>query len=111
MGEKEIMEWAGWISAAAFSACYLPQLWKTWRLKSVEDISVWMWIIQGVAYLSGLMYGAWLDKWPLILNYSLGLLYTYIWLLMWIQFRDPRKEAIRKEVRQMLRELNDEKDY
>lgn len=78
----------GYISALCFSLCYLPQLWKTWRTKQVADISVLMWIIQGMAYSSGLVYGWYLSSIPLVLNYSLGLVYTSIWLCMWYKYKN-----------------------
>lgn len=92
------MELFGYISAICFFVGYLPQLWRTYKLRSVDDISVWMWVLTLIAYLSGLTYGIWLDKWPLILSYLLGLSCTVLMLIMYHMWYDPRKDAVRKEV-------------
>jgi len=99
------MEWFGWISTIAFSCAYLPQLYWTYRWKKVEDVSVSMWVLQGIAHCTGLVYGVYLGKAPLIIGYTLGLLYVYLWLLMWWAYRDPNQAYIRKVVRDLINDM------
>lgn len=87
------MEFFGWISALCFSLCYLPQIVRTWRKETVSDISVWMWVLQGGAYMSGLVYGLALEQAPLVFNYGLGLVYTVVWLGLWFKFRGGSDET------------------
>jgi len=94
----------GYISALCFSLCYLPQIIRTYRRKTVEDVSVWMWILQGAAYTTGFVYGASLHSKPLILNYGIGLGYTWIWLYLWWVYRDPAKDQAARIIRDVLKE-------
>jgi uncharacterized protein with PQ loop repeat len=94
----------GYISAMCFFLGYIPQLVRTYRLQTVDDISVWMWLLTLMAYISGGAYGIWLGKWPLIISYALGLYCTIMMLMMYYLYRDPRKDKIRTIVRGFLRD-------
>lgn len=109
------METLGYISALCFFIGYIPQLVRTYRLKSVDDISLWMWVITLLAYASGLSYGIYLNKNALILSYTLGLGCTAFMLLMYSLYRDPRKDKARRivagfisESQRKLKEKDDE---
>lgn len=106
------MEWFGYISAVGFFIAYIPQLVRTYRLKSVDDISLWMWVLTLGAYMSGLIYGLGLGEEPLILNYMIGVCCTLMMLLMYFLYRDPRKDEVRnivaREIKALRRKFNEE---
>jgi MtN3 and saliva related transmembrane protein len=104
MGKKEIMELFGYISAICFFIGYIPQLWRTYRLKSVDDISMWMWLVTLLAYVSGLIYGFQLNKLPLIISYLLGISCVVTMLSMYFTYRDVGKDRIRRLVRNFIKE-------
>ena len=81
------MELIGWIATIAFGACYWPQLYRSYKLKTVGDISVWAWILQFIGYVAGLFYGTLLHQWPLLVGYFHGLLCTIAFLLMYLKYR------------------------
>jgi len=81
------MELLGWITTLTFSMCYLPQLYRSWKRKSVGDVSVWSWIIQTFGYSIGLRYGIWLKQGPLIFGYIEGLLCSIVFLIMYWKYR------------------------
>ncbi|MGH7974920.1 MAG: SemiSWEET family sugar transporter [bacterium] len=80
------MEIIGWIVTFLFGVCYWPQLWRSYRRKSVGDISVVSWIIQTIAYLLGINYGIWLHEAPLIFGYIHGLICSVSFLIMWWRY-------------------------
>ena len=106
------MELFGYASAALFFLAYLPQLYRTYKLKKVDDISVWMWVLILGAHLTGLTYGVWLDKEPLIVGYLLGLNCTGMMIVMHCLYKDPRPDHARrmakKIIKDMMRRLKDE---
>jgi len=81
------MEWLGWLTTAAFSVCYWPQLYRSWKRKSVGDVSVWAWIIQSIGYAMGISYGLWLNQGPLIFGYCHGLFCSLLFLAMYWRYR------------------------
>ena len=95
MGEREVMdiEYFGYISALCFFLGYIPQLVRTYRLKTVDDISVEMWWLTFAAYSTGLVYGIWLGKTPLLLSYTLGFCCTTLMLVMYYIYISRSKEG------------------
>jgi len=72
------METIGWIGAILLAFCCLPQAIKTWRTKSVDDLSfimLWMWAVGEVMTFSYIIWtniniGEW--QMPLMINYGLN---------------------------------------
>lgn len=81
------MEIFGWLATLGFALCYWPQIYRTWKLKTVGDISFSGWFIQFLAYLCGLEYGFKLKQLPLIVGYLHGLLCTVILLILYKKYR------------------------
>ena len=82
-----LMEAFGWISALLFGTCYIPQLYRTIRLRSVEDISIMMWVLVAGACLTGLIYAVSIRAVPLIVNYSFELVLTIIFMILYVKYR------------------------
>ncbi len=81
------MQLLGWLTTLAFAFCYWPQLYKTWKRKTVGDISVWPWFIQSVGYATGIAYGALLHQWPLLVGYIHGLLCSLLFLVLYYKYK------------------------
>jgi uncharacterized protein with PQ loop repeat len=81
------MEFMGWLATIAFGICYWPQIYHSYKLKTVGDISPWSWTIQLVGYVLGFFYGAWLKQMPLIIGYAHGLFCTILLLCMYRKYR------------------------
>lgn len=85
------MEIVGWIVTVLFGVCYWPQIYRSYKLKSVGDISVLAWSIQTVAYAIGISYGIWLKQAPLIFGYVHGLLCSALFLVLYFKYRGKTK--------------------
>ena len=46
----------GWIATLLFTGMVIPQFIKTYKSKSVEDVSIWMFLVALVANLVALRY-------------------------------------------------------
>jgi len=81
------MELFGWAATIAFGLCYWPQIWHSYKVKTVNDISCAAWVIQLIGYVTGMFYGIGLKQMPLIVGYSHGLFCTLLFLLLYIKYR------------------------
>ncbi len=97
-----MIELFGYISAICFIFCFIPQIIRTWRLKSVDDISVWVYVLLTIGYSASLIYGMSLGEWPLISKDILGVSLSLLMLLMVYAYRDSRKDDVRKIVSDFL---------
>ncbi|MCI0751351.1 MAG: SemiSWEET family transporter [Flammeovirgaceae bacterium] len=64
------MNWINWVGhAGAFlsSITFIPQVYKVWQTKSVGDLSLAMMLIVFSSTIVWLVYGAYLDLWPVII--------------------------------------------
>jgi MtN3 and saliva related transmembrane protein len=58
----------GYSAGAITSLTFLPQVIKTWKVKSAKDISLLMFVIAAVNEVMWIIYGAMLDNWVIILT-------------------------------------------
>jgi MtN3 and saliva related transmembrane protein len=58
----------GYITGAITSLTFLPQIIKTWRNKSVKDISLTMFLIAAGCEVLWIIYGALQNDWVIILT-------------------------------------------
>ena len=84
------MELFGWLGTCLFIICYMPQIYKTKKTKSVGDVSIGMWLVQWGAYTSCLVYSITLNALPLMFGYAMGWLMTAWWLELARQYKQPK---------------------
>jgi MtN3 and saliva related transmembrane protein len=58
----------GYAAGAITSLTFLPQVIKTWKDKSVKDISLLMFVIAAINEVMWITYGALLNNWVIILT-------------------------------------------
>lgn len=58
----------GYSAGAITSLTFLPQVIKTWKIKSARDISLLMFVIAAVNEVMWIIYGALIDNWVIILT-------------------------------------------
>ena len=80
------MELFGWLGTVLFTLCYCPQIYRTYKTRQVQDVSLGMWLLQWAAYSSCLVYALSIKAQPLIMGYSLGWLFTAWWLELYRQY-------------------------
>jgi len=57
----------GTIAAIITTSCYIPQVWRCWRLRDVRAISVSMYVLLTAGIMLWLVYGIMIDSWPIII--------------------------------------------
>ena len=71
----DIYEIIGLTAAAMTTASFIPQVYKTWKTKSVESLSLTMYTIFFIGIVLWFIYGVHLNSLPMILaNLTTGIL-------------------------------------
>jgi len=63
----------GYSAGAITSLTFLPQVIRTWKLRSARDISLMMFIIAAINEVMWIAYGILLDNWVIILTNAIVL--------------------------------------
>lgn len=84
------MEVFGWLYTISFAICYIPQIVKTLQTKKVEDISISLFGLSLIGYISAIIYT--INEigynYILLLNYSFGGLCSLIMIIAYLQYRE-----------------------
>ncbi len=76
----------GYSAGAITSLTFLPQVIKTWKLRSARDVSLLMFIIAAVNEIMWIVYGALLDNWVIILTNSIVLAMSLTMIFFKLRF-------------------------
>ena len=60
------MDFVGYVAATLTTAAFLPQLFRVWRRKSADDISIAMYSLLIVGVLMWIAYGVSIAAWPVV---------------------------------------------
>ncbi len=85
----------GWTATALFTICYIPQILKTYRTKTVEGLSFRLLLISFVANIIAFCYATLINQKPLQVKYSLALLFLAVCLYLYLRVYWAQK-AIKK---------------
>ena len=75
----------GLIAGSLTTLAFVPQVLKTWRTKSGDDISLGMFLLFSTGVLLWLVYGVLIDAYPVILANALTLLLSLA--ILWLKLR------------------------
>lgn len=79
-------EWIGGIAATLTTCSFIPQVWRVWRTRHTEDISLLMYTLFTVGVALWLAYGILLGSWPIILANAITLLLAGTVLVLKLRF-------------------------
>ena len=63
----------GWIATVMFTVCYVPQVAKTFRSRTLDGLSISLFVIQLAANVVALVYATLIDQPALIVKYALAI--------------------------------------
>lgn len=81
-----VQEWIGGIAAAFTTCSFIPQVWRVWRTKHTQDISLLMYTFFTAGVALWLAYGILLGAWPIIIANSITLLLAGTVLVLKLRF-------------------------
>ncbi len=78
----------GYAAGAITTLTFLPQVIKTWKLKSAKDVSMNMFLIAAVNEVMWIIYGALLNNWVIILTNVIVLVMSLTMIALKLKFSD-----------------------
>jgi MtN3 and saliva related transmembrane protein len=75
----------GYSAGVVTTLTFLPQVVKTWKVKSAQDVSLWMFIIAATNEVMWVGYGLLKDDWVIILTNVIVLLMSFT--MIYLKFR------------------------
>src|SRR3989338_1206049 len=85
--KMRLSETLGCIATIFFTVCYIPQIIKTAKTKTVEGLSFLLLFIQFIANIIALWYATLINQSPLVVKYILGLLFLAICITLYIKVK------------------------
>jgi uncharacterized protein with PQ loop repeat len=83
----ELAPTLGWIATILFTICYIPQIIKTSKTKTVDGLSFLFLGIQFVANIIALVYSILIAQPPLQIKYILALVFLAICIALYMKVR------------------------
>ena len=88
----------GWAATVLFSICYIPQMLKTYKTKTIDGLSFRLLLISFIANIIALIYATMIKQPPLQIKYSLALVFLagcmYLYLKVYFA---SRPNAVKQE--------------
>lgn len=85
--ELTLTDTVGYIASVVGTMLMLPQVWKAWKTKRVEDLSFGMVILYFFNCLLWLLYGLLLEARPLILANGIALIISIVQIILKLKYR------------------------
>lgn len=83
----EPVTWLGVAAGTLTTAAFVPQVVRTWRTRSTEDISLGMFAIFAMGVLLWLGYGLYLRAWPIVIANSITLVLAGAMVVFKLRFK------------------------
>ena len=82
------MELFGWLYTICFAICYIPQITKSIKTRKVNDVSISLFTLSLLGYVSGIIYthNTLNNNIVLLANYYLGALCSLIMIVTYYMF-------------------------
>ncbi len=77
----------GFLAGCLTTSAFVPQVLKTWKSKSTQDLSLGMWSAFSFGVLCWLAYGLKIGAWPIILTNFITLILAGIILFFKIKYK------------------------
>ena len=84
----ELSQVLGYTATVLFSVMYIPQMRKTLKTKSVDDVSLWMFIVGFIANIIALIYAIMIHQLPLQIKYVIALVAIGVYLVVYFKIRN-----------------------
>ena len=83
-------EWVGILGMIFIDFCYLPQIWKAYRTKSVQDISIPFWVSLIIGLLFYEIYAILINNPVYMLSNLTGLFFNVLMLFLLYKYRGKK---------------------
>ena len=88
----ELTATLGWIATFLFTVCYIPQIIKTSRTKTVAGLSLSLFLLQFIGNIIALWYALLIQQRPLQVKYLLALIFLAICIIVYLRVWKKQQE-------------------
>ncbi|WP_430906122.1 SemiSWEET family sugar transporter [Maribacter sp. 2-571] len=81
------IEVLGLVAACLTTAAFVPQVYKTWKVKSAKEISLTMYTVFFIGVILWLVYGLLIDSLPVVLANGITGMLIVLMLLMKMRYK------------------------
>ena len=85
MEKVQLANILGWVATFLFTVCYIPQIIKTYRTKTVDGLSFRLFGISFIANIVALWYATLIAQPPLQIKYILALIFLTVCITMYLK--------------------------
>ena len=97
-GQMQLADILGWTATTLFTICYIPQIVKTYKKKTVEGLSFRLLFISFVANIIALCYATLIKQPPLQVKYSLALCFLSVCIYLYLKvYFSPKRMIVNGE--------------
>lgn len=89
----EFSQILGWTATFLFTVCYIPQIIKTVKSKTVDGLSFFLLFISFIANIIALWYATLIKQRPLQIKYVLGLVFLTICIVLYLRVVKMNKKS------------------
>ncbi|CAL2088878.1 SemiSWEET transporter [Tenacibaculum sp. 190524A02b] len=83
----ELQEFLGYMAAFLTTASFVPQVYKTWKTKSTEGLSLTMYSMFFTGIVCWLIYGIYLNSLPIILANTVTGISAFALIIMKLKYK------------------------
>ena len=80
----------GFLAALLTTIAFLPQLYKTWRTKSADDVSLIMLILFIIGLICWIIYGLKINSIPILVANIITFIFNFLILILKINYREKK---------------------
>jgi MtN3 and saliva related transmembrane protein len=84
----------GFIGGASTTVAFIPQVAKTWKTKSADDLSLIMYLVFANGVFCWLLYGLGIGSWPVIIANAVTFVLVLSVLAMKIRYSKSRRTRV-----------------
>ena len=81
----------GFLAALLTTIAFLPQLYKTWKTKSADDVSLIMLILFIIGLLFWIIYGLKINSIPILVANIITFIFNFSILILKITYREKKE--------------------
>ena len=80
----------GFLAALLTTIAFLPQLYKTWRTKSADDVSLFMLILFITGLICWIIYGLKINSVPILIANIVTFIFNFLILILKISYSESK---------------------
>ncbi len=85
------IDWFGFSAALLTTIAFLPQLYKTWKTKSADDVSLIMLILFITGLVCWIIYGLKINSIPIVIANVITFIFNFSILILKITYSENKK--------------------